>query len=160
MMKHSVQPFRMLVPCVLLIVCAAGAAAAAGAADGPGGTPANSSPVAPAAKPLDTNAFAALTAKELSVDDRVREITARLIELNRSMQQSRSQAVTQDAEIKALAAEIDQKQAELEKKISEKYPKLGAMMREREQLVQEHSKLHVQLMDLRKQREEMAAGGR
>ncbi len=109
---------------------------------------------------METNAFATLTAQEMTLSVREGEITARLIEINRSMHDSRIEVIGRDAEIKALALEIEQKQAALEKMIADKYPKLGDMTRERERLVQEHSRLRVQLMDVRKQREEMAAGAR
>lgn len=151
---------RYRVFCIgLLIGFASGLPGVSSGADPASPPPGRPSPGSAVAKAMDTNAFALLTAQEMSVDSRVREITGRLIDLNRSMQESRSQVVTQDAEIKALAAEIEQKQAELEKRIAEKHPKLGAMMREREQLLREHSLLHVQVMDLRKQRQEMVAGG-
>lgn len=141
---------KRLIACGLMIV--AGAASAADIPAAGGAAPStfyitNTVTI----NPTNAAAFAELKAQEASIERQLHELEVKINEVFYQLHETRTKAFRDDAELTALAREIQKKQEELEARAAAKYSALGSGIKERDTLTKAHSDLEKHLHEIHNQ---------
>jgi len=100
--------------------------------------------------PSNSVEYAALQVQEASLIKQQHELELKLNKVFFLLHDTRTRVMRDDAELIALTKEIAAKQVALEKRTGEKYPDLGAQMKERDTMTKAHSDLGEKLWEVRK----------
>jgi hypothetical protein len=81
------------------------------------------------------------------------QLSLEMFKVLKKIRLQREDALRRDKELKAMQAEIRRLQGALEKRLTEKYPALGKLMLQRDDLQEEHDQVREQQLKLREKKQ-------